>query len=200
MGQNHDQIGYKLRLKIHFRDCFCCRYCGKRMNPLDDDITIDHIDPTGDNSELNLVTCCQRCNSRKHNRHAKEFMADRAAVIEQELLAPELAILNTPGAFPPLLTRRKNPDSLEVLLKETVRETNIPKAQILGRNNSPDVVAARRSFCVRARKSGFSLAYIGKFLGKHHTTVMHLVRTAQSEINIQTENPQHLPMMGNGAQ
>jgi CO dehydrogenase/acetyl-CoA synthase alpha subunit len=54
------------RNMIHKRDNYQCNYCGCKEN-----LTIDHIIPSsrgGDNSWLNLTTCCVSCNGKKGNR------------------------------------------------------------------------------------------------------------------------------------
>jgi Bacterial dnaA protein helix-turn-helix/HNH endonuclease len=176
MGKNHDSISYKLRLKINFRDCFSCRYCGKRMNPLDDDIEIDHIDPLGDNNELNLVTACKRCNVRKNNRHARQFMAQRANEIEAELAGVDLSPAS-PGIFPPMLQRRSKKEPLREVLTRTAIECDVSVEDIIVKDNRAHSVAARRQFCSTARMMGYSLPEIGRTIRRHHTSVLHLVST-----------------------
>lgn len=59
-------ISPKLREKILSRDKYTCRYCGNKDEPFH----LDHVYPVvkgGETSEHNLVTSCQRCNSRKHS-------------------------------------------------------------------------------------------------------------------------------------
>jgi CRISPR/Cas system Type II protein with McrA/HNH and RuvC-like nuclease domain len=55
------------------RDKFRCQYCGeKKAGP---DLTLDHILPRsrgGDNSPINIVTACLKCNNRKSNRTPDE--------------------------------------------------------------------------------------------------------------------------------
>lgn len=57
------------RLAIYMRDGMACVYC---LRGLDEEIrfTLDHLIPQskgGDNHEINLVTCCKICNSRRGN-------------------------------------------------------------------------------------------------------------------------------------
>ena len=61
------------RLRIYIRDKYRCQYCGekKRVNEL----TLDHIFPRsrgGDNSPINVVTACVKCNNRKSDRTPEE--------------------------------------------------------------------------------------------------------------------------------
>ena len=58
------------RHRIYKRDGHQCTYCGSKRN-----LTIDHIIPKskgGQNSWLNLVTCCSSCNRLKGNRTPDE--------------------------------------------------------------------------------------------------------------------------------
>ena len=53
-----------------------CAYCGCELNT--DTITIDHDIPIargGTNCIKNLIPACHSCNSRKHTRTAKEYLA-----------------------------------------------------------------------------------------------------------------------------
>ena len=61
-----DSIPLDTRRRVLARDGHRCLTCGSQ-----EDLTIDHIIPRsrgGDNSESNLQTLCQSCNSRKGNR------------------------------------------------------------------------------------------------------------------------------------
>ena len=61
------------RVRIYIRDGFRCQYCGERKNPVE--LTLDHILPRsrgGDNSAVNVVTACVRCNQRKGSRTPAE--------------------------------------------------------------------------------------------------------------------------------
>lgn len=52
-----------------------CPYCLNKMEA--EDKTIDHIIPIaggGLHSKINLVVCCQKCNSRKHDRNFVEWL------------------------------------------------------------------------------------------------------------------------------
>ena len=59
------------RKNIYLRDNHTCQYCGKQGGNL----TIDHIIPKskrGEESWLNLVVCCARCNNRKGDQSPEE--------------------------------------------------------------------------------------------------------------------------------
>ena len=53
----------KRRFQVLLRDGFRCRYCG--VTAAEARLHIDHVDPTGDNSNGNCVAACERCNQGK---------------------------------------------------------------------------------------------------------------------------------------
>jgi 5-methylcytosine-specific restriction endonuclease McrA len=66
------QSGTK-RLRIYMRDKFRCQYCGEKKGATE--LTLDHIMPRsrgGDNSPVNVVAACIKCNNRKSNRTPAE--------------------------------------------------------------------------------------------------------------------------------
>ena len=70
--RRREQSGMK-RLRIYMRDKFRCQYCGEKKGVAE--LTLDHILPRsrgGDNSPVNIVTACIKCNSRKSNRTPEE--------------------------------------------------------------------------------------------------------------------------------
>jgi len=48
--------------------------------------------------------------------------------------------------------------------------------QVLGRSRDQVASAARQTVMRRLRADGFSLAQIGRMVGRHHTTVLHATR------------------------
>jgi 5-methylcytosine-specific restriction endonuclease McrA len=61
------------RLRIYMRDKYRCQYCGEKKSV--GELTLDHILPRsrgGDNSPINVVTACLKCNNRKSNRTPDE--------------------------------------------------------------------------------------------------------------------------------
>jgi 5-methylcytosine-specific restriction endonuclease McrA len=61
------------RLRIYTRDRFRCQYCGAKKTA--SELTLDHILPRsrgGDNSPINVVTACLKCNNRKGDRTPDE--------------------------------------------------------------------------------------------------------------------------------
>ena len=70
--RRREQSGMK-RMRIYMRDKFRCQYCGEKKG--DPELTLDHIMPRsrgGDNSPINVVTACLKCNNRKSNRTPEE--------------------------------------------------------------------------------------------------------------------------------
>lgn len=70
--RRREQAGMK-RLRIYMRDKFRCQYCGDKKGV--NELTLDHILPRsrgGDNSPVNIVTACIKCNNRKSNRTPEE--------------------------------------------------------------------------------------------------------------------------------
>ena len=58
------------RARLYRRDNYACVYCGSRKN-----LTVDHVIPKsrgGQNTWMNLVTCCSTCNRYKDNRTPEE--------------------------------------------------------------------------------------------------------------------------------
>ena len=58
------------RNRLFRRDNYSCVYCGNKKN-----LTVDHVMPKsrgGQNTWLNLVTCCSHCNRVKDNRTPEE--------------------------------------------------------------------------------------------------------------------------------
>ena len=61
------------RLRIYMRDKFRCQYCAEKKSATE--LTLDHIHPRsrgGDNSPVNIVTACIKCNNRKGDRTPEE--------------------------------------------------------------------------------------------------------------------------------
>lgn len=61
------------RLRIYTRDKFRCQYCGAKQKA--SELTLDHILPRSrgeDNSPINVVTACLKCNNRKGDRTPAE--------------------------------------------------------------------------------------------------------------------------------
>ncbi len=66
------------------------------------------------------------------------------------------------------------------LVSEAADNYQIHRSQVLEHGNFPRQVAARAYVAEHLRKRGHSLPAIGRLIGGfHHTTVMHLLRTAK---------------------
>ena len=65
------------RDRIFARDGYRCVYCGIVFPA--EQLSLDHVQPRmrgGDNSDGNLVTACQPCNTRKGHQPAWAFLAE----------------------------------------------------------------------------------------------------------------------------
>lgn len=72
MPHNHNGqkwIRNEKRCAIYARDGFRCVYCLSR----DVRLVIDHVDPSGGNTEDNLVSACADCNEDKGSRTPQEW-------------------------------------------------------------------------------------------------------------------------------
>lgn len=65
------------RLAIYLRDRFTCGYCRRDLHTVKPhEITLDHLEPRvrgGSNDHTNLLTTCNKCNSRRKDRPWREF-------------------------------------------------------------------------------------------------------------------------------
>lgn len=74
------------RLAIYIRDGLSCVYCGHSVED-GTKLTLDHVKPHskgGDNSETNLVTACQKCNSSRGNRSLSQFCKSVADYLNED--------------------------------------------------------------------------------------------------------------------
>lgn len=159
----HNAFSFRQRLRIYMRDCFTCRYCDRAMNPLSEDLTLDHADPEGGNEDSNLVTACRTCNSRKGSRTPAAWTAAN--------LKPA--------------TRARAP--LEVL-DETAGIFGVPISAITSARRDRILVDARRHAArVMRDELGMTLQAIATHLGRaDHTTIRHLLGENGVDINHQT--------------
>ncbi len=74
----------------------------------------------------------------------------------------------------------KKNSALEDLAFDVEWQEGVTLARMRSKVRHAEVVAARRTFSKRAVDMGFSYPQIGRFLGKHHTTILHLARTENS--------------------
>jgi 5-methylcytosine-specific restriction endonuclease McrA len=83
--------------KILFRrDQNLCMYCGKEYT--DRELSCDHILPTsrgGNNTWVNVVSACKRCNHHKQNKTPEEASMELIALPYEPNLAEYLALLNS---------------------------------------------------------------------------------------------------------
>ena len=142
-------ISFKKRLRIYMRDCFQCRYCGKLMNPLSDELTLDHVNPDGDDGDDNLATACRTCNSRKGGR----LNPEEHQKLQQRALADP-----------------------EAILEEAAGRWNTPVDELTGRSRNRMVVRARIRASKKLYAVGYNKSEIGRMLRRDHSTIIHYLR------------------------
>lgn len=161
---------FSLRLRVYMRDFFTCVYCKKAMNPLDSQLSLDHLDPKGADTEENLVTACRSCNSTKNQINIQE-LAHQIALKR----GPQLVVERRMAEL--MAHTKQNALTLEELLSAVAKGHGTALELLVGkqRTNEKRAVLARAQFAIEARKLGYSLPNIGKALGMHHTSVLHII-------------------------
>lgn len=89
----------------------------------------------------------------------------------REMIAKPSAV-STPRR--PLTFAQAYPELFSIM-REVAREGGVPLGLLRAKNNTAKCVELRRRVALRARQKGFSFPAIGKALGKHHSTIVHLV-------------------------
>ena len=85
-------IRQEKRLAIYLRDGMACVYCSAGVES-GAALQLDHVlavEQNGSNDETNLVTCCDRCNMAKGNRHVAEFIRATAAYLNHGVSAIQI--------------------------------------------------------------------------------------------------------------
>ena len=72
-------------------------------------------------------------------------------------------------------------EGLGALLQRIAVESGTAPELLRGPERTTSRVKARRRFCVAARALGYSLTEIGNAIGRHYTSVMHLLATESAE-------------------
>jgi chromosomal replication initiation ATPase DnaA len=68
------------------------------------------------------------------------------------------------------------------LLELVAMACGVTIADILGRSRYREHVQARRRFAMEMLERGCEMSYIGRVLGRDHTTIMHLVGARPARI------------------
>jgi hypothetical protein len=95
------KISYRTRFRVLERDCFACRYCGRR--PPEVALEVDHVYPHakgGDDDIENLATACEDCNVGKRDSVLDEWRC--AAVLTSHAVALAYLTLERFGAEVPI--------------------------------------------------------------------------------------------------
>lgn len=67
------------------------------------------------------------------------------------------------------------PPELQELMETVAKRHEMSVGELVEKRSSQRYVKARADFCIMAKGMGYSFPQIGKALGRHHTTVVHLV-------------------------
>jgi hypothetical protein len=71
---------------------------------------------------------------------------------------------------------KKHLHPLFALIEEIATTHGLKVEDLRSRRVLPEFVEARRCFARQARELGYSYPHIGRVLGKHHTTILNLVK------------------------
>lgn len=96
----------------------------------------------------------------------------------REMMATHRADMNRPTIVViPAAEKQKKlwPRQMEKIINEVSNKNKIDPSVLRMKCNAPRFVQARRQVSIEARKLNISYPVIGKFLHRHHTTIVHLV-------------------------
>jgi len=88
----------------------------------------------------------------------------------QEKLRKRMA---SPGPMVPLRP------GLKKIIEDVCVLNGVTLGAILSKAKDRKLVEARREVVIKARMEGYSLPMIGRALNKHHTSILHLLRTTK---------------------
>jgi chromosomal replication initiation ATPase DnaA len=79
--------------------------------------------------------------------------------------------------------------NLSNVMEAVVEVTGVPSYQVIGKSRMKEIAMARHLFCYMARMhTNASQLAIGEFLGgRHHSTVIHSIRTANDMLDTNYE-------------
>ena len=78
-------------------------------------------------------------------------------------------------------TRRHSTSGTRRIIEAAAHEYGLTVEDILGDSRRRQIVAARWEAARRLREAGLSYPHIGELLNRHHTTVMHAVRSLEAD-------------------
>lgn len=67
-------------------------------------------------------------------------------------------------------------NEMALIVAEVANAFDLPIDDVMGTRQLAFLVSARTAFAVAAHRLGASYSQIGRFLGRHHTTIMPLVK------------------------
>jgi len=132
---------------------------------------------------------CLSCQKEMYNLLTKKVSKIRAQVVPQGLRELKFEELEKELSF----GIDGNGGFLEKELTAICEREGVSTTAIRTPNNSARLVHIRRMFSKRARELGYSYPQIGRFLERHHTTILHLVKSkgCQGKIHNHTGFPQN---------
>jgi chromosomal replication initiation ATPase DnaA len=74
------------------------------------------------------------------------------------------------------MSHTPSPSRVAQYAAEAAADNNVDPADVMGTARTASFVRARCHMWRRLYEDGFSMAEIGKAVGRHHTTVMHALR------------------------
>ncbi len=85
--KNQIKITMSKKTYLELKNKKYCSYCKIKLNK--ENFTIDHIIPIsnkGTNEKINLLSCCRKCNTSKHNHDLIEWSTNKNLELNKEIL------------------------------------------------------------------------------------------------------------------
>lgn len=73
-------------------------------------------------------------------------------------------------------------------VSEAAREHGTTSAAVFGRDRPPATIGARHAAMRRLRADGFALTQIGRWFGRHHTSVLNATRSVATDRDLQVSD------------
>lgn len=81
------------------------------------------------------------------------------------------------------LTEKASTAQMHEIVASVAEETGVPVEDIMGRSRLAQIARARQLAMYLCRRyRGAPLTLVGRFFGRHHTTVLHAERAIEAEI------------------
>lgn len=139
------KVDFTTRLKVHMRDGFLCRFCSAPISPLSEDLTLAIVNEEAELLEDRIATACVAC-------------------VPVEKVVESVSNL----AF-------DRQQKLEEIARSIAEKGNRRVAALRHSSRDRESVNLRSEFCFEAHENGYSYQQIGRFLGRHHSSIQYLV-------------------------